>query len=426
MAHLTRRSFTAYAGASLAAVSAPLFAPRAYGQAKPKLVVIGGGPGGGTVARHVNKDAAGAIDLTLIEPQTNFTTCFFSNLYVGGFRSFESITHSYDRVRKEGVNVVHAMAAAIDRDKKRVVIAGAQPISYDRLVVAPGIDLQWESVPGYSEAVAQIMPHAWKPGAQTQLLVKKLNALDDGDQIVMIAPPNPYRCPPGPYERVSMFAHVLKKKGFKKSKIVILDTKPGFSKQPLFMEGWDKHYPGMIEWQDPKMHGGIKGVDPKANLVKTDLAEYKAALVNVIPAQMAGSIARDAGLADQSGFCPIDPASMKSKIDANIFVIGDACNAGDMPKSAFSANSQAKVAAMTIRGELVNARTFPARYTNTCWSLIETDDDVKIGGTYEPGDGKIKQVSTFVSQKGESPDIRKQNYEESIGWYDGIVSDIFG
>jgi NADPH-dependent 2,4-dienoyl-CoA reductase/sulfur reductase-like enzyme len=323
------------------------------------------------------------------------------------------------------VKVAHEAAAAIDRDKKQVVLAGGRRIPYDRLVVAPGIDIKFDSVPGYSEAAAQLMPHAWKPGAQTQLLVKKLNALKDGDLIVMIAPPNPYRCPPGPYERASMFAHALKAKGFKKSKIVILDPKPAFSKQPLFMEGWDKHYPGMVEWQDPKMHGGIKGVDAKAGTVKTDLADYKAALVNVIPAQMAGKIARDAGLADQSGFCPIDPESMKSKIDTNIWVVGDACIPGDMPKSGFSANSQAKVAAMMIRGELANSRTFPARYTNTCWSLIETDDTVKVGGRYEAKDGKITAVETFISKTGESAEVRKQTQVENIGWYAGIVADIF-
>jgi sulfide dehydrogenase [flavocytochrome c] flavoprotein subunit len=425
MTDLTRRRFTALAGASLLS-AAPLFAPRAFGQAKPRLVVIGGGPGGGTVARYVNKESAGAIEVTLIEPQRTFTTCFFSNLYVGGLRDFNSITHTYDKVRGEGVKVVHEAAAAIDRDKREVVLAGGQRLPYDRLVVAPGIDIKWDSVPGYSEAAAEAMPHAWKPGAQTELLVKKLNAVNDGDTIVMVCPPNPYRCPPGPYERASMFGHVVKSKGHKNTKIIVLDPKPAFSKQPLFQEGWEKHYPGMIEWQDPKMHGGIKGVDPATGEVKTDLATYKAALANVIPAQMAGRIARDAGLSDQSGFCPIDPESMKSKMDANIFVVGDACIPGDMPKSAFSASSQAKVAAMTIRGELASARIFPARYSNTCWSLIAPDDDVKIGGTYEPGDGKIKQASTFVSQKGEAAELRKQNYKESVDWYNGIVADIFG
>ena len=426
MPRLTRRKFTALTGATLAGACVPLFVPRALGQAKPKLVVIGGGPGGGTVARYVNKDAAGAIDVTLIEPQAKFTTCFFSNLYVGGFRDLASITHDYAKVARGGVRVVNDRASAIDRERKTVRLAGGTIVPYDRLVVATGIDLKFDSVPGYSEAAAETMPHAWQAGAQTKLLTDRLNALVDGDLIVMIAPPNPYRCPPGPYERVSMFAHVLKRKGHKRSSIIVLDPKPSFSKQALFMEGWEKHYPGMIQWHDPKLHGGIKGVDARSNEVNTDLATHKAALVNVIPAQMAGRIARDAGLANETGFCPIDPESMKSTMDPNVFVIGDACIPGDMPKSAFSANSQAKVAAMTIRGELANARTFPARYSNTCWSLIAPDDDVKVGGNYEPGEGKIKQASTFVSQKGEAADLRKQNYQESLDWYAGITADVFG
>src|SRR5262249_5797942 len=412
MTELTRRHFAALAGTTVVSLTAgSLFAPRVFGQAKPRLVVIGGGPAGGTVARYVNKEAAGAIDVTLVEPLQRFTTCFFSNLYVGGIRTLESLTHTYDKTRSDGVTVVHDAAASIDRDKKEVALVGGRRLPYDRLVVAPGIDLKWDSVPGYSEAAAEAMPHAWKPGPQTELLVRRLNAVKDGETIVMIAPPNPYRCPPGPYERASMFAHVLKTKGLTKAKIVILDAKPAFSKQAVFMDGWEKHYGGMIEWQDPKVHGGIKAVDPNTNEVKTDLATYKASLVNVIPAQMAGKIARDAGLADQSGFCPIDPATMKSKMDANIFVVGDACIPGDMPKSDSSATSKAKVAAMTIRGELAAARTFPARYTNTCWSLIAPDDDVKIGGSYEPGDGKIKQIDTFVSQKGEPTEVRRQNYK---------------
>ena len=423
MTDITRRNFSVLAGASFAT---SLFAPAAFGQAKPRLVVIGGGPGGGTVARYVAKDSNGAIDVTLIEPSKTFTTCFFSNLYVGGFRDLKSLTHNYDKVKKAGVKVVHSLAVSIDRDKKLVVLANGSKVPYDRLAVAPGIDLNRDSVLGYSEAAAQVMPHAWKPGPQTEILVKKLNAVKDGDTIVMIAPPNPYRCPPGPYERASMFAHVLKKKGHKKSRIVILDAKPTFSKQAVFMEGWEKHYPGMIEWQDPKIHGGIKSLDPKTGEVTTDLGAYKAALVNVIPAQMAGKIARDAGLADQSGYCPIDPESMKSKIDTNIFVIGDAAIPGDMPKSAFSANSQAKVAAMIIGAELIKSRAFPARYSNTCWSLIAPDDDIKVGGNFEPGDGKIKAAPGFVCQKGESADIRKQNYKESVDWYNGIVADIFG
>jgi sulfide dehydrogenase [flavocytochrome c] flavoprotein subunit len=426
MSELTRRKFGLLAGASFATVSSPLFSPRALGQGKPKLVVVGGGPGGATVARYVAKDSNGAVEVTLIEPLKQFTTCFFSNLYVGGFRSFDSITHNYDKVAAAGVKLVHAMATGVDRDKKEVVLSGGERVPYDRLVIAPGIDLKYDSVPGYSEEASKIMPHAWKPGEQTKLLAARLNALKDGDQIVMVAPPNPYRCPPGPYERASMFAHVLKSKGFKKSRIIILDPKPKFSKQGVFVEGWEKHYPGMIEWQDPDIHGGIKGVDAKAGTVTTDFETYKPALANVIPAQTAGKIAHDAGLANPTGYCPIDEASMKSKVDPNIFVVGDASIAGDMPKSAFAANSQAKVAAMTIRAELIKSRAFPARYANTCWSLIAPNDDIKVGASYAPADGKIKSTGGFVSQRNEPADLRAQNYKESVDWYNGIVADIFG
>jgi NADPH-dependent 2,4-dienoyl-CoA reductase/sulfur reductase-like enzyme len=413
-------------GAGALAASGMLAMP-AIAQAKPKVVVVGGGPGGATVAKYVAQDSKGAIEVILVEPSKQFVTCFHSNLYLGGFRDLKSITHGYaDLAKKHGVKLAKTGAASIDRDKKVVKLANGASVNYDRLVLAPGIDLKFDSVPGYSEAASQQMPHAWKAGPQTQLLKRQLDSLKDGALIVMIAPPNPYRCPPGPYERASMMAHVLKAKGHKKSKIVILDPKPNFSKQALFVQGWERHYPGKIEWQDPKMHGGIKNVDPKTLTVNTDLGEYKAQLVNVIPAQMAGKIARDAGLANDTGYCPIKPENMQSAMDANIYIVGDACIPGDMPKSAFSANSQAKVAAMAIRGELIKSPTFPARYTNTCWSLIETDDTVKIGGRYEPKDGKIAAVETFLSKTDESPDLRKQTQEENMGWYKGITADIFG
>ena len=415
-----RRQFIGGAGAVAAASAFPM---PAIAQAKPKVVVVGGGPGGATVAKYVAK--GGGVDVTLVEPAQRFTTCFHSNLYLGGFKTFNSITHSYDKIVKAyGIRHARERATAVDRDK-RTVRVGKRTLAYDRLVIAPGIDLKYDSVPGYSEAASRKLPHAWQAGPQTRLLRRQLLALSDGATIVMIAPPNPYRCPPGPYERVSMMAHVLKSKGHKKSRIIILDPKPSFSKQGLFMEGWQKHYAGMIEWQDPKIHGGIKGVDAKSMTVKTDLADYKAQLINVIPAQMAGKIARDAGLANQSGFCPINPDNMKSASDTNIYVIGDASIAGDMPKSGFAANSQAKVAAMMIRGELAKGRTFPARYTNTCWSLIETDDTMKVGARYESKGGKIAAVETFISKTGESADLRKQTQVENMGWYAGIIADIF-
>jgi NADPH-dependent 2,4-dienoyl-CoA reductase/sulfur reductase-like enzyme len=422
---ITRR--TLITGSASFAGAMMLGAPRLLAQAKPRVVVIGGGPGGATAAKYIAKESAGAISVTLVEPVAKYQTCFHSNLYLGGFRDYASITHDYAALKKKyGIAVVAERASKIDRDKKEVVLAGGRKLPYDRLIVSPGIDLKYDSVPGWSQAAEEKMPHAWKPGAQTLLLKKRLDAVPNGGVIVMVAPPNPYRCPPGPYERVSMMAHALKKARKDRCKIFVIDPKESFSKQALFQEGWEKHYKGMVEWIGPKVHDGLKSVDPATNTVVTGFETYKnAALVNVIPAQMAGAIARDAGLANASGFCAIDPANMKSTVDPNIFVLGDACIAGDMPKSAFSANSQAKVAAMIVRGELASARTFPARYTNTCWSLIETDDCVKVGGAYEPKDGKIGAASTFVSQTGEAADLRKQTQAENMAWYAGFTADVF-
>lgn len=410
-----------------AAGTIALGAPTVLGQAKPRVVVIGGGAGGATAARYIAKDSQGAIAVTLVEENESYQTCFHSNLYVGGFRKYDEIVHNYDTLTKNhGITLARARATQIDRDKKEVVLSTGQRLPYDRLVVSPGIDLKYDSVPGWSKEVEEQMPHGWKPGRQTQLIKQRLDAVPDGGMIVMIAPPNPFRCPPGPYERASMFAHVLKQAGKNNAKIIILDPKESFSKQGVFQADWEKRYGSMIEWLGPKVHDGIKSVDPKTNTVVTGFETYKdCAFVNVIPAQMAGEIARSAGLAPAGGYCAIDAATMKSTADANIFVLGDACIAGDMPKSAFSANSQAKVAAMTIRGELTSARTFPARYVNTCWSLVGPDDTIKVGGRYEPKDGKIAATETFVSKPGESAELRKENQAENMGWYAGITADMF-
>ena len=239
----------------------------------------------------------------------------------------------------------------------------------------------------------------------------------------MVPPPNPYRCPPGPYERVSMIAHQFKQTN-PTAKIIILDPKAKFSKQGLFMAGWEQHYPGMIEWIDPDTHGGILNINADTMEIETDLDTFKADAACVVPAQRAGSIAMSAGVND-GDWCPIVPATMASKADPNIHVLGDASIAASMPKSGFSANSQAKVAANAIRGELTGSRVFEPRFANTCWSLVATDDGIKVGANYSAGDEKIDVVDKFVSQTGESADVRKTTYEESLGWYAGITSDMF-
>lgn len=424
MNNLNRRQFNTLLGAGAASLMVPF---RAGAQSKPRVVVIGGGAAGATAARYLAKDGGDAIDVVLISAADSYTTCFFSNLYLGDFRSFDSITHSYDKLASDyGVEVVIGFATGVDLGGKQIKLQDGGRLAYDRLVVAPGIDLKYDSVPGYTEADAKIAPHAWQAGPQTQLLKSKLDDLKNGENIVMVPPTNPYRCPPGPYERVSMMAHVLQTRGLTDSKIMVIDPKPKFSKQGLFQEGWEKHYGGMIEWYGPDVHGGIVNVDASSGTVETDLDTFEGGLLNIIPAQKAGAIAEAAGLTDDSGFCPIDATSMRSTIDENVFVIGDASIAGAMPKSGFSANSQAKVAAMAIRGDLTGSKVFPAKYSNTCWSLIATDDGVKVGAQYAAVEGKIASTSKFISATGEDDATRKTTYEESIGWYQGIASDIFG
>lgn len=402
-----------------------LYAPMVLGQARPKVVVIGGGAGGATAARYLAKDGGGALEVTLIEANPIYTTCFFSNLYLGGFREFESLQHGYDKIAAGGVTVINDMATAVDPAAKTVALAGGQVLPYDRLILSPGIDFKEGSVPGWSLDVAEVMPHAYKAGPQTQLLKKMVEEMPQGGTFAMVAPPNPYRCPPGPYERISMVAHVLKQKN-PTAKILVLDPKEKYSKQALFEEGWARHYDGMVEWVGPDFGGAAVEVRADTMEVVVEGEAQKVDVCNVIPGQVAGKIAALAGVTDDSGWAPVHPDTMKSKLDENIWVLGDSSAQGDMPKSGFSANSQAKVAAMAIRGELLQSKVFPARYSNTCWSLIAPDDGVKVGASYEPTPEKIASVESFISQTGEDAALRKATYEESLGWYAGITADIFG
>ncbi len=418
---LNRRLFLG----GMAAGSAILTAPMVRAEAKPRVVVIGGGAGGATIARYLAKDSDGALDVTLVEANPIYTTCFFSNLYLGGFYDWDKLQHGYDAIGAGGVTVITDTATGVDREAKTVTLAGGQVLNYDRLVLSPGIDFVEGSVPGWSLADAEVMPHAYKAGPQTQLLKTMVDSMPQGGTFAMIAPPNPYRCPPGPYERISMIAHVLKNTN-PTAKILIADPKDNYSKQTLFEDGWQKYYPGMITWLGPDMGGDVIEVRPGAMEIVIDGEVTKVDACNVIPGQVAGKIAALAGVTAESGWAPVHPDSMKSKMDDNIYILGDSAAQGDMPKSAFSANSQAKVAAMTIRGELLDSKVFPAKYANTCWSLIAPDDGVKVGASYEPTEEKIASVESFISAKGEDAALRKATYEESLGWYAGITTDIFG
>jgi len=419
---LNRRVFIG----SGASVATALAAPMAFanGHGKSRVVVVGGGAGGATAARYIAKDSKGAVDVTLIEPSRVYYTCFFSNLYLGGIKTIDDLGHSYGTIAAGGVNVVHDWAVGVDRGAKTVTLAGGASVPYDKLILSPGIDFVEGAVSGWDLSSQNAMPHAYKGGSQTELLKAQIAEMPQGGTFAMVAPPNPYRCPPGPYERVSMVAHYLKANN-PTAKIIVADPKPKFSKQGLFQEGWAKYYSGTIDWIGGDFGGGNVSVDPNAMTVTIDGEVTKVDVCNVIPAMKAGRIAELAGVTE-GNFAPVNAADMSTKADADVYVLGDASQQGDMPKSGFSANSQAKVCANAVRGALTGSKVFPAKFSNTCWSLIGTNDGVKVGATYEATDEKISKVDGFVSTIGESADLRKATYEESEGWYAGITADMFG
>ena len=418
---LNRRFFLSLAAGTTAALAAPAI----IGMAKPRVIVIGGGAGGATAARYIAKDSKGAIDVTLVEPSRTYYTCFFSNLYLGGVRTMESLAHSYGKLASEnGINVVHDWAVGIDRDARTVTLAGGHKLGYDRLILSPGIDFVDGAVPGWDTSKQNKMPHAYKAGSQTELLKAQIEAMPQGGTFAMVEPPNPYRCPPGPYERVSMVAHLLKEKN-PTAKILVADPKPKLSKEALFREAWSKHYDGMIDWIGSEFGGGNVSVDADAMMLNIDGEAVKVDVCNVIPAMKAGRICQIAGITE-GNWAPVTGHTMQSRMDENIYVLGDATSQGDMPKSGYSANSQAKVAAMAVRAALTGSRMFPAKFSNTCWSMVGTDDGVKVGASYEATDEKIAKVSGFISKPGENAALRKATFEESLGWYAGITTDMFG
>lgn len=420
---LNRRIFLGTGAAAAATLSAPTVF--AAGAGKPRVVVVGGGAGGATAARYIANDSKGAVDVTLIEPSRTYFTCFFSNLYLGGIKQIDDLGHNYGTLAsKYGINVVHDWAVDVDRSAKTVSLAGGGKLPYDKLILSPGIDFIDDAVEGWDLSAQNAMPHAYKGGSQTELLKSKIMNMPEGGVFAMVAPPNPYRCPPGPYERVSMVAHALKASN-PTAKIIVADPKGKFSKMALFQEGWANHYAGMIDWIGADFGGGNVSVDPDAMTVTIDGEVTKVDACNVIPAMKAGRIAEIAGVTE-GNWAPVNAADMSTKADPDVYVLGDASSQGDMPKSGFSANSQAKVCANAVRGALTGSRVFPAKFSNTCWSLIDTNDGVKVGATYEATDEKIAKVDGFISATGESAELRKATYEESEGWYTGITADMFG
>ncbi|CAM4272209.1 NAD(P)/FAD-dependent oxidoreductase [Comamonas aquatilis] len=424
MMQINRRHILGGAAAGAAALTLPSIV-RAQA-ASAHVVVVGGGFGGATAARYLRQFAP-QIKVTLVEPAERFYTCPFSNLYLAGLRSWDSIGHSYDGLRKAGVNVVQASAEAVDGAARKVKLSNGQTLSYDKLVLSPGIDMRWNALEGYDEAAAQLAPHAWKAGAQTQLLKKQLEAMPDGGKFVMVIPANPFRCPPGPYERAAMVAHYFKQHK-PKSKILLLDDKDAFSKQALFLQGYKALYGDMIEWVKQSDDGKVGRVDAKQREVETTFGtRHQADVLNVIPPQKAGFIADRAGVTDASGWVPVKAESFESRQVPNIYVLGDATIAAPMPKSGFAANTQGKVAAAAIAAELTGQALPTAAYANTCYSLIGNDYGISVAGVYRAQEGKLIEVANSggVSPIDGNAAFRKAEADYGSAWYQAISADIW-
>ncbi len=421
---LSRRGFLAAAAATTLAM--PSIA-RAQGAAR--LVVVGGGFGGASAARFA-RIAYPWLDVTLVEPQRSFVTCPYGNLVLAGERGMADITHSFDGLRARGVSVVHDWVEGIDPVAKSVRLRGGATLGYDRMILSPGIALRWGAIEGYDEAASQLLPHAWVPadGGQTALLRRQLQAMEDGGVVGISIPGNPFRCPPGPYERISMIAQYLKRHK-PKSKILALDAKDAFSKQPLFQDGWKQLYGDMIEWVPLSKDGKVVRVDAASRTLETEFgAKHQVAVANIIPPQSAARIAISAGLTDNSGWVPVNPRSFESRAAPGIHVVGDANNGAPMPKSGFVANNTAKqavaAAAALLRGEPV----LEAVYFNTCYSHVGDEYGISIVGVFRPTDTGITEVpnSGGVSPRGDLPEQRRAEAAYADAWYASITADAWG
>ena len=412
----------------LAALAASALLPGRTLAARPtsRLVVVGGGFAGATLARFV-KRLSPEIAVVLIEARDRYISCPMSNLVIAGQRSLAAQTFDYRGLEAAGIEVVRGMAVDVDAATRRVRLQGGTSIDYDRLVLAPGVMLNFDQLPGMSAQGAQRMPHAWQAGAQTTLLRRQLQAMPDDGLVVISVPAAPYRCPPGPYERASLMASYFKQNK-PKAQILILDSNERFSKQALFQQGWKRMYGDRIRWQSASNDGRVIRVEPDAMRLHTDFATHTPDVANIIPPQQAGLIAHRASVTDASGWCPVNPLSFESRLQPNIHVIGDAAIAAPMPKSAFSANAQAKVCAIALVRLFRGLSPQPTVLANTCYSYLEPGSAISIAGAYRTQDGEFSSIAAAAGASPLNPPAGLQAQEalHAADWFRAITQETFG
>jgi sulfide dehydrogenase [flavocytochrome c] flavoprotein subunit len=400
-----------------------LCAPSAS-ETRAKIVVVGGGYGGATAAKYL-KLIKPTLDVTLLAPSRHYRSCPGSNEVIAGLRPLAWLDRTYERLtRRYGIRLIQEEATRLDLRTHDVIFASGTRLPFDRAILSPGIGFRWDAWAGYDEGASQRAPHAWQAGAQTELLKRQLGAMRKGGVMIIVAPPNPYRCPPGPYERASLAAYYLKRNN-PRAKILIIDPKTQFSKQALFMKAWQDLYPGMIEWLPISREGTIDRIDVARRVVHLDFGEHAADVLNVIPPQKAGALAEKAGLTDDSGWCPVDARTFASTRDPHVHVIGDACAATPMPKSAFAANSQAKVAVAAIIDLIEGREPGLPSLINHCYSFLAPDYAISVTGVYEYSATEKGLVATATGETPMDAD-RSLEAKTATAWQQNFALDVFG
>jgi sulfide dehydrogenase [flavocytochrome c] flavoprotein subunit len=421
---MNRRNFIQMAGAvaGLSLASCASVSPVSDLAVKKgrRVVVVGGGYGGAIAAKYIRMSDP-SIEVVLIERNKTFISCPFSNLVIGGTRNLKENMISYDALASNhGVKMVFEEVTAVDAAAKKIRVASGD-ISYDRLILSPGIDFRFSEIEGYDPIeTPRVIPHAWKAGEQTLLLRQQLVDMPDGGLVVLSIPLTPYRCPPGPYERISQIAWYLKNHK-PKSKIIVLDANPDIiSKGPLFRKAWEKHYKGMIEFRASNQ---ITEVNTKARSVGNGVEEFKGAVVNMIPPQKAGLIAHLAGVVgEDKKWCPVNQTTFESTLVPGVHVIGDACMAGPMPKSGYSANSQAKVCALNVVQMMNGLPTIPPSHVNVCYSFVTDKEAISVSGVYKLDD---KGATIAVPNSGGvSPDLSELEGVYAKSWIKNILHEM--
>ena len=434
MTKMNRRNFLKTTGGAAAVAGATLAAPTIAnaGSHGGKIVVVGGGVAGATTARYL-KLGNPELDITIVEPNASYHTCFMSNEVLGGARSLSQIEQTFDGLKGMGIKVVKDSVTGIDAAKKTVTTAGGSKLGYDRCVVAPGIDFnvdEFASVGDFDK-----ITHAWKAGPQTALLRKQLEAMPDGGTVAIVAPPNPFRCPPGPYERTSLIAEYLMHHK-PKSKVVVIDRKDKFSKQGLFTGAWKNLYgyetdKSIIEWRSAASTGGLDSISAADMTVETLAGgKEKFDVINYIPPQTAGKIAHMAGLTNDKGWCDVDKTTFESKVHKGIHVLGDASVATKMPKSGYSANSQGKVCAAAIVNMMAGKPVGTPSYVNTCYSIAGEGYGFSVAAVYKYN-GEKDIIDGVAGAGGLTPgdasaEMRRREVEFAYSWYNNICKDTWG